>query len=73
MDNNSGDKNPYRELKVINAGKIENALSQMEWWSILSNVINYVQYNKNPKNVHAISIKPINKSKINVEKKARER
>ena len=65
MDNNSGDENPYRELIVNNAGKIENTLSQMEQWSILSNVINYVQYSKNPKNFHTMSIKPINKSIIN--------
>ena len=37
MDNNSGDENPYRELIVHNAGRIENTLSQMEQWSILSN------------------------------------
>ena len=30
MDNNSGDKNPYKELIVSNAGKIESTLSQME-------------------------------------------
>ena len=41
-DNNSGDENLYRELMVNNACKIENTLSQMEQWSILSNVINYV-------------------------------
>ena len=29
MDDNSGDKNPYRELIVNNAGKRENTLSQM--------------------------------------------
>ena len=50
IDDNSGDKNLYRELIVNNACKIENTLSQMELWSILSNIINYVQYNKNPKN-----------------------
>ena len=48
MDNTSGDENPCREPIVDNAGKIENTLSQMEQWSILSNVINYVQYSKNP-------------------------
>ena len=42
MDNTSSDKNPYRELIMNNAGKIENTLSQMEQLSILSNVINYV-------------------------------
>ena len=40
IDNNSGDENLYRELIVNNASKIENTLSQMEQWSILSNVIN---------------------------------
>ena len=49
MDNIS-DENPYRELTVNNAGRIENTLSQMEQWSILSNVINYVQYSKNSQN-----------------------
>ena len=42
MDDNNGDGNPYRELIVNNASKIENTLSQMEQLSILSNVINYV-------------------------------
>ena len=48
-------------------------LSQMEQWSILSNVINYVQYSKNPKNIHAMSIKPINKSEINAGRKGGEK
>ena len=42
MDDTIGDENPYLELIVNNAGKIENTLSQMEQWSILSNGINYV-------------------------------
>ena len=49
MDDTSGDKNLYRELIVNNVVKIETTLSQMEQWSILSIVINYVQYNKHPK------------------------
>ena len=43
MDHASSDENLYRELIVNNAGKIETTLSQMEQWSILSKVINYVQ------------------------------
>ena len=66
MDDNSGDENPYRELIVNNAGKVESMLLPNEQWSILSNVINYVQYSKNPKNFHTMSIKPINKNKINI-------
>ena len=49
IDDNSGDENPYREVIVNCAVKIENTLSQMEQWSIHSNVINYVQYSRNPK------------------------
>ena len=43
----------------------------MEQWSILSNVINYVQYNKNPKNIHSMIIKPVNTSRINKEMKCK--
>ena len=38
LDDNSRDKNPYRELIVNNAGKIETMLSKMVKWSILNNV-----------------------------------
>ena len=73
MDDNSGDKNPYRELIVNNTGKIENRLSEMEQWSILSNVINYMQYSKSPKNFHAISIKPINKNTVGIGRKEKDK
>ena len=64
MENTSGDENPYRELIVSNAGKVETTyLSQMEQWSILSNVITYVKYDKNPKSFHIMSVKPINEMK----------
>ena len=66
IDDNSGDKNPCRDLIVNNAIKVENTVSKMEQWSILSNVINYAQYSKAPKNFHDVIIKPVNNdSKIN--------
>ena len=37
----------------------------MEQWSILSNIINYVQYSKTPKNFHYVIIKPVNNSRFN--------
>ena len=43
IHNNSGVENLYRELIVNNASKTENISSQMEEWSILSNVVNCVQ------------------------------
>ena len=42
MDDTSGEINPYKELIVKNAEKIEPLMMQMEQWSILSNVLNYV-------------------------------
>ena len=71
IDDNSGDENLYKELIVNNVSKIENMLSQMEQWSILSNVINYVQYSKNPKNIHAMIIKPTNNKKLIREQRIR--
>ena len=50
IDDNSGDENLYKALIVNNVSKIENTISQMEPWSILSDVINCVQYSKNCKN-----------------------
>ena len=32
----------------------------MEQWSILSNVVNYVQYDRHPKNVYDLDIKAVN-------------
>ena len=63
MDDTSSDEYLYRELIVNNAGKIETTLSQMEQWSILSNLINYVQYDKQPKDFHTMSVTPVNKMK----------
>ena len=44
MDDTSGEINPYKKLIVNNAEKIEPLMTQMEQWSILSNVLNYVQH-----------------------------
>ena len=49
---------------VNNANRIEISQSQMEQWSILSNVINYVQHSKNPRNFHFMTVKPAKFNKI---------
>ena len=46
MDDRNGEINPYRELIVNNAEKTEPPMTQMDQWSILSNVLNYVQHSK---------------------------
>ena len=35
----------------------------MEQWSILSNVVNYVQYDKHPKNFHNLNVSAVNNEK----------
>ena len=64
MDDNSRDKNPYKELIVNNASKVDSTLTQKEQWSILSNIINYVQYSRILKNFHSMIIKPAKLNKI---------
>ena len=48
IDDTSGETNPYRELIVNNTEKKEPLMTQMEQWSILSNVLNYVQHDRHP-------------------------
>ena len=64
MDDNNGDENPYKELMVNNANRVETSQSQMEQWSIFSDVINYVQHSKNPRNFHFVTVKPAKFNKI---------
>ena len=64
MEDNSRDENPYKELIVNNANKIDSPLTHIEQWSILSNIINYVQHSKNPKNFHSMTIKPAKLNKV---------
>ena len=40
MDDENGEINPYRELIANNAERIESPMTQMEQWSILSNILN---------------------------------
>ena len=55
--------NPYKELIVNNAEKIEPLMTQMEQWSILSNVLNYVQHSRFHSMNHTLDIKAVNKYK----------
>ena len=64
MDDESGEINPYRELVVNNAEKIESPMTQMEQWSILSNILNYVQHSTFNSMNHSLSVKPVNRYKI---------
>ena len=56
IDDTSRETNPYQELKVNNAEKIELLMTQMEQWSILSNVLNYVQHSRCHSMNHTLDI-----------------
>ena len=56
MDDTSRETNPYKEMIVNNAEKIEPLLTQMEQWSILSNALNYIQYDSYPKNYRSLAL-----------------
>ena len=52
-DDTDDDKiNPYHNIIINNIDKENIITSQMEQWSIPSNVVNYVQYDRNPKNFY---------------------
>ena len=57
----NGETNPYQELIVNNAERIEPLMMQMEQWSILSNILNYIQHDRHHTLNHTLNIKAVNK------------
>ena len=63
IDDTNGETNPYQELVVNNAEKIETLMTQMEQWSILSNLLSYVQHSRFQSMKHTLDVKVVNKYK----------
>ena len=63
IDDTSRETYPYQELIVNNAEKIEPLMTQMEQWSILSNILNYVQHNRFHTMNNTLDIKALYKYK----------
>ena len=59
----SGETNPLCKLIANNAEKIEPMMTQMEQWSILSNVVNYIQHGRFHTMKQMLDIKAVNKYK----------
>ena len=64
MDDMNGEINPYRELIVNNVERTEPLMTQMEQWSILSNILNYIQHSKFNSMYHTLDVKAMNRFKI---------
>ena len=69
IDDMSGETNPYQEFIVNNAEKIEPLMTQMEQWSILSNILDYIQHDRHHTVNHTLSIREMNKYRSNPETK----
>ena len=63
IDDTSRETNPYKEHIVNNTEKIEPLMTQMEQWSILSNVLNYVQHSRFNSMNHKLDVKAMNRYK----------
>ena len=70
IDDTSRETSPYHELIVNNGEKVEPLMTQMEQWSILSNVLNYMQHGKFHSIRHTLDIRPVKKykHKLNTER-----
>ena len=64
IDDKNREINPYRELIVNSAERTELLMMQMEQWSILSNVLNYVQHTKFNSMNHTLNVKAVNTYKF---------
>ena len=69
IDDDNGEINPYRELIVNNAERTEPLMTQMEQWSILSNILNYVQHSKFNSMNHSLNVKVVNRYKVRLGQK----
>ena len=72
MDDTSREINPYKELIVNNAEKIEPLMTKMEQWLILSNILNYVQHSRLNSMNHTLDIKAADKYKYRPSKNSTE-
>ena len=65
---------PYKEVIINNVEKIESLMTQMEQWSISSNVLNYVQHSRFNSMNHTLDVKAVNKykSKPNIDREFKE-
>ena len=63
LDNNNNfdedEVNPCQEIIVNKIEKEDIITLHMEQWSILSNVVNYVQYDRNPRSSYDLDIKTV--------------
>ena len=55
--------NPYHEITTNKIDKKNIITLQMEQWSILNNLVNYIQYDRHTKNFYNLDIKTIDQKR----------
>ena len=73
IDDTNGEINPYQELIINNAERIDPLMTQLEQWSILSNVLNYVQHDKHYTINHTLDLKTVSKHKNKLDTRKEEK
>ena len=63
IDDTNREINPYQEIIVNNAERIEPLMTEMDQWSILSDVLNYVQHSRFHSMNYTLDIKAVDKHK----------
>ena len=64
IDDDNGEINSCREHVANNAERTELLMTRMEQWSILSNILNYVQHSKFNSMNHTLNVKVVNSYKV---------
>ena len=72
IDGTNGKTNPYQELIINKAERVDRLMTQMEQWSILSNILNYVQHDKYYISGHTLDIKTVKKHKVELDTRKEE-
>ena len=62
-DNTDNEVNPFQNIIVNKVYKDNPYTSPMEQWSTLSNTVNYIQYDRNPKNIYELNVKALDQKK----------
>ena len=63
IEDTNGNINPYQELIINNAERIDPLMTQMEQWLILNNILNYAQHDRYYTSNHTLDVKTVNKHK----------
>ena len=63
MDDANREINPHHKIGLNKAERDNTILWQMEQWSVLSNMVIYIQYDRHPMNFYNLDITSINQKR----------